>query len=121
MKCTNFFTTENELKMKALDELAMAVKAHGGAFSFTNEDGEIMDDAPIIVVQLDSGPADITITSVINDGLGRVNSFVGEDNWGNVFRIHDFLYEIPSAVQIQMVTEAIPDTDCVDDVTIKDE
>ena len=82
MKCTNFFTTENELKMKALDELAMAVKAHGGAFSFMNEDGEIMDDAPIIVVQLDSGPADITITSVINDGIGTCKFLRGRGQLG---------------------------------------
>ena len=116
MKCTDFYEKEKELKRHAIDELAMAIKAHGGKYEWCDEDGEFIEgvEAPIICALLDQGPTDVKIKAIFYDEKGWY--ITGEDCaefGGDVdFDPDDFA----NAVQIQNLIEAIPETDDVKDI-----
>ena len=117
MKCTDFYEKEKELKRHAIDELAMAIKSHGGKYEWCDEDGEFIEgvEAPIICALLDQGPTDVKIKAIYYDEKGWY--ITGEDCaefGGDVdFDPDDFA----NAVQIQNVIEAISTTNEVKDVT----
>lgn len=120
MKCTDFYKKEEELKRIAIEELRNAIQVHGGKYNWTeDEDGNVTDgsERPCICVLTDSGPEDVEISEIS----------YGKDGWmftGEITRdCCDYCfsnpYDICSAFHIQTITEMIPETDDIDDVTVK--
>lgn len=118
MKCTDYYNTMKDLKRQAVQELVEAVKAHGGHYAWIDEDDTVTDDAPVVAVLLDSGSTDLTIRAVKLDCGNNFWYIVGEDEYGDTFNINDPVLDFPSPSQIQAITEAIPETDLVKDVTL---
>ena len=119
MKCTDFWQKERDLKKTAIEELDNALKAHKGRYSWCDEDGEIPEgvETPCICVFLDNvGPTDVNIKEVIHDKRGWWFS-CEETEYGNDIEFQD-PYDISCAFQIQTITELIPETKKVKDVTI---
>ena len=109
MKCVlDFWKLEQVLKECAISYLKDAVEAHGGLFSWVDENGDFRDDicAPVVAAFLDCGPTDMKIRSLtVEDGL---ISCMAEDNeFGQVEELT--LSDIVSAGQIQFIIEAIPE------------
>lgn len=110
-----------ELKRTALRELAEAVKAHGGKYEWTDEDGLPLDgsDMPCVCVFMDYGPTDVIIHSVEYDKDGHW-TFIGEST--DECCPDDITFEDPrdiaNAYHIQSITEKIPETDKVKDATV---
>lgn len=119
MKCTDYYNTMKDLKRQAIKELCKAVKAHEGYYAWIDENDTVTDDAPVVAVLLDSGTTDLTIRAVKLEWLSdEIWYIVGEDEYGNTFNINDPVLDFPSPSQIQAITEAIPETDLVKDVTL---
>lgn len=119
MKCTDFWQKERILKTSALEELNKALEAHNHRYSWCDEDGEIPEDVetPCICVFLDNvGPTDVNIKEVIHDNRGWWFS-CEEKEYGGDITFYD-PYEICDAFSIQIITEMIPETKKVKDVTI---
>lgn len=114
MKCSNFYYIVKQVKRHEQAELAKALKAHGGSFSFENDDV----DNPIIAVNLDNyepEPQDVLVNSASLDEHGDiVLSCTGKLD-GEKYNVD------PNDVfagHLEYVTSSIPPTDEVDDVTL---
>ena len=114
MKHTDFFELEKRINQMEYDELYKAVEAHGGRYSWEeNED----DDPPIIAVNVDSccpNPDDIIVTEVfIEDGHLEIRG---------VDKTHENEVEFSTsdvfAGHLSAIIGYIPDTEEVNDVTI---
>lgn len=119
MKCTDFWEKQKDLKAIALEELKAAVKAHGGRYSWCDEDGDLLQDveAPCVCVFFDSGPTDVIIKEVIRDEKGWWFSGEGTDEYAPEITFDD-PYDICDAFSIQSITEKIPETEEVKDATV---
>ena len=115
MKCTDFWEKQKELKRLALHELGMAVDAHGGRYSWCDENGEIPQEVevPCVCVFLDSGPTDVNIKEVIHDEKGLWISGESVDDYCPIDVTIDDPYDICDAYSIQSITEKIPETEDV--------
>lgn len=118
MKCTDFWERQKELKRFALRELQMAVEAHGGRYSWCDEEGEIPQDVevPCICVFLDQGPTDVNIKEVVHDEKGWWISGESVDDYCPMDVTIDDPYDICDAHSIQSITEKIPETNEVEAV-----
>ena len=122
MKHTDFYNKVEEIKRQEQRELIEALKAHGGSYSWYNEDiQEFESEYPCVAVNLNAinpNPTDVDIRSIsINkhDDL----CFKGEDKeWGNEVR---FCADDVFAGHIAYIIDLIPETDAVNDVTLKKE
>lgn len=109
MKCIlDFWKIEDVLKQAAYEYLKNAIEAHGGFFSWVDENGEFDEEkpAPVVAVNLDSGPCDMKIRTLsVDDGIIECEA---EDNeFGQVSDLA--ISDIVSAGQIQFLIEAIPE------------
>ena len=108
------------MKTAALKELEKAIAAHGGKYEWVDEDDCFPEDAqpPCVCFLRDSGPVDAEIRSIYVDSTRWEIYARTVDEYNPI----DFMswdpYEICGAFQIQTITEAVPATDKVDDVTI---
>lgn len=121
MKCTDFWEKQKELKRMALLELGMAVDAHGGRYSWCDENGDIPQgvEVPCVCVFLDSGPTDVNIKEVIHDEKGFWISGESVNEWCPTDVTIDDPYDICDAYSIQSITEKITETEEVKDVTMR--
>lgn len=109
MKCiVDFWKIENALKETAYDYLKTVIKAHGGKFSWVNENGDFRTDisAPIVAAFLDCGPTDMKIRSLSVE-KGVITCEAEDNEFGQVSELE--ISEIVSAGQIQSLIEAIPE------------
>ena len=109
MKCIlDFWKIEDVLKQAAYEYLKNAIEAHGGNFSWVDENGDFNEKipAPVVAVNLDSGPCDMKIRTLsVDDGIIECEA---EDNeFGQVSDLA--ISDIVSAGQIQFLIEAIPE------------
>lgn len=120
MKCSDFWEKEKELKRTALLELAEAVKAYGGRYAWCDEDGNVPDgvEMPCVCVFMDYGPTDINIKEVIHDEKGWWFSGETRDEYSSEVSFDD-PYDIVNVYLIQTITQKIPETDEVKDVTVQ--
>ena len=112
MKGTDFYALTRKVKAMELDELMLAVKAHGGSFTFEDQDA-----APRIMVNMDNiGPIDVTITKVSIKN-SRHMSILSIFGLSDCFYGEKEIYFNDIAVgHASYITEAIPATNEVDDV-----
>ena len=108
MKGTDFYALTRKVKAMELDELMLAIEAHGGSFTFEDHDA-----APRVMVNLNNfGPVDVTVTQVaVKDGhisiKGLSECFNGAE---------DVFFDDIAVGHASYITEAIPATNEVDDV-----
>jgi hypothetical protein len=119
MKCTDFWEKEKELKRTALCELAEAIKAHGGRYTWCDEDGDIPEgiEAPCVCVFMDYGPTDVIIKEIVHDEKGWWFSGETTDEYSSEITF-DEPYDIADAYAIQTITQKVPETDEVKDATV---
>ena len=128
MKGTDFYQLYKQLEACEKEELTAAVKAHGGEYIFFDCDsenandewfeGEYDDICPIILASLkyDDSFSDFYVTRItLEDGKWlTIYGFRKEFGWPSDERELDmFAYG-----QIHYITETIPETDDVKDVTM---
>ena len=122
MKHTDFYNKVKEIKRQEQRELKEALKAHGGRYSWYNEDyEEFVEEYPCIAVNANTAfpnPTDIDIRAVSVDKDGKL-WFEGEDKeWGNEV---NFCADDVFAGHLGYIIDLIPETDAVNDVTSKKE
>ena len=109
MKCIlDFWKIENTLKAAAYEYLKNAIKAHGGSFSWVDENGDFREDitAPVVAAFLDCGPTDMKIRSLaIEDD--EITCMAEDNEYGQESELA--ISDIVSAGQIQFLIEAIPE------------
>ena len=122
MKHTDFYNKVEEIKRQEQRELKEALKAHGGSYSWCNEESGVLEDTyPCIAVNLnatDPTPTDIAVRSVCLNHADYL-CFEGEDNFCG--EIIEFCADDVFAGHIAYIIEMIPETDSVNDVTSKKE
>lgn len=118
MKCTDAWQMGHQLRNRMLDELKLAIKAHGGEYSwYSEEDEEYAENVPIVLCNHRyAGPVDIKVRRVYIDKCGCL----GVEAVTNEFE-DDIHVEFEDIVphHIQSIIEAIPATNKVDDVSIQ--
>lgn len=128
MKGTDFYQLYKQLEAREKEELIAAVKAHGGEYIFFNCNSENVDDewsegeydniCPIILASFkhDDCFSDIYVTRVTlkNDKWLTVYGFYKEYGGPS----NEDIIDMFTPGQIHYITEAIPATDDVKDVTI---
>ena len=122
MKHTDFYSKVKEIKRQEQRELIEALKAHGGRYSWYNEDYEEFVEAyPCIAVNPNTafpGPTDVYIRAVSVDKNDRI-WFEGEDTeYGNEV---DFCADDVFTGHLGDIIDLIPETDAVNDVTSREE
>lgn len=122
MKHTDFYNKLEEIKRQEQRELIEALKAHGGSYSWCNEESGMLEDTyPCIAVNLnatDPNPTDIVVRSVYLNHVDYL-CFEGEDNCcGDII---EFCADDIFAGHIAYIIELIQETDAVNDVTSKKE
>lgn len=120
MKHTDYYSILQSLKKNEIKELVEAVKAHNGKVSFDTGEEDWLDwDAPIIILNIDPGPADAVITevSIKNEHL-VIKGFDKEDTETNIVKIET---EDILPGQISFIIDKIPETDTVKAVTAFDD
>lgn len=109
MKCfVDFYKIEKVLMETAIEYLKGAIVAHGGSFSWIDENGDFRKDieTPVVAANLDCGPGDYKIRSLVLDKNWL--SCEAEDNeCGSVIGLD--LTDIVSADHIQCIIEALPE------------
>ena len=116
MKHTDFDTIYKDLKKNEMAELVEAVKAHHGKLVFkTGEENWLDWNAPVIIVNLDTGPVDVVITEVsIAHGRPVIKGFDKEDVTTSVVEV-DSADILPG--QVSFIIDEIPETKKVKTVT----
>lgn len=119
MKHTNFRWEIQAMKRHEVAELKLAIKAHGGSYSWWDEENGFQDDEdhPIIAVNVTGmfpNPTDVEIrrVEIVNDTL----MLVGEDKETGCSV--DFTADDIFVGHIGYIIDLIPVTEAVDDVTI---
>lgn len=109
MKCVlDFWKIEETLKAAAYEYLKAAIEAHGGSFSWVDENGCFNKDicAPVVAANLDSGVCDMKIRSLTIEDNEIV--CMAEDNeFGHVEELT--ISDIVSAGHIQFIIEYLPE------------
>ena len=109
MKCiVDFWKIENALKDAAYECLKTTIEAHGGSFSWVDENGDFRTDicAPVVAANLDCGPTDMKIRSLtLDDGI--IDCEAEDNEYGQVSDLA--ISDIVSAGQMQFLIEAIPE------------
>ncbi len=126
MKHTDYYKQAREIKEKSIRELAAALKAHGGSYTWKNPDADNDDDEieesdniPCIGFNLDSGPVDVIVyqASVNEDGgvtiVGRYNDDSGD--------IAEFDPYDAFVAHLDFLMDEIPETEEVSDVSLPQE
>jgi len=116
MKCTDSWQLGKQLRNGMMEELVKAVQAHGGSYSWYNEETEeFSDDAPVVMCNHRyAGPVDVKIRRIYIDKWGCLNIEAVDDENGGDIKIS--LDDI-APHHMSFIIEAIPVTSEVKDVS----
>jgi len=92
----SIYACYEEIKQREISELKDAVKAHGGKYKFGA-------DGPVITVNYDEGPEDVTVGCVEIQNLSDTEIVVIYDNVGEQIKNDDIAYG-----HIEFITDNIP-------------
>ena len=126
MKHTDYYKQARKIKSKSIAELAAALRAHGGSYTWKNPDCDDDDDEteesdtiPCIGFNLDSGPVDVEVYKAIVSECGSV-TIIG--------RYHDDAGDIDEfdpwdafVAHLDFLMDEIPETEEVSDVSLPQE
>lgn len=116
MKHTDFYSLYENIKKQEIQELTAAVKAHGGKVTF-QFDMEPDDNAPIITFSPEGAVDVIVGTVTVEDDHLRI--FGNDKNDCYSEEQEEFFIEDALPGQLSFIIDAIPETDNVNDVTIR--
>ncbi len=108
MKCVlDFYKIEETLKAAAIEYLKQALEAHGGFFSWLDDNEMFREDicAPVVACNLDSGPCDMKIRCLSVDG-NDIDCIAEDDQFGGITELE--LSDIVSSSHIQSIIEYLP-------------
>lgn len=116
MKCTDTYQLGLAVQALTAAELTRAVKAHGGRYDFPNP-YEADSFVPILVANLDEGPAEVIVKSVVLDEAGL--HVIGNET-KDTFASDpvDYPADVFLPGQLGNITALIPATPDTDDVTL---
>lgn len=118
MKCSNAWEMGHQLRNRMLDELELAIKAHGGEYSwYSEEDEEYAENAPIVMCNHRyAGPVDVKIRRVYIDEDEYIVIEAATNEYDDEIQV-----ELDDIVptHIQYIIESIHATDTVDDVSVQ--
>lgn len=127
MKHTDFYSQAQAIKTKSIQELAAALKAHGGTYTWRNpepdddEENEDDDDLPCIAFNLDyAGPQDVIVLQASVSDEGHV-SIIGRPKDGYDDDTQEYDPYEAFASHIEFLIDMIPETDKVHDVSLPQE
>ena len=115
MKHTDFYSQLEDIKKQEIQELTAAVKAHGGKVTF-QYDMEPDDNAPILIFNPEGTVEVVVKTVTVEDDRLRV---FGNDKNDCYTDEEEFFIEYALPGQLSFIIDAIPETDNVNDVTIR--
>lgn len=120
MKCTDPYKLGLQVQSVTAAELRRAVAAHGGRYDFPvhDDDGDDVFENPVIVANLDGGPANIIVTGVRLDEAGL--HIIGNDQ-EDTFTDEKVEYSADDFLpgQLGYITQLIPSTKDVSSVTLQ--
>lgn len=118
MKCSNAWQMGHQLRNRMLDELKLAIKAHGGEYVwYSEEDEEYADNVPIVMCNHRyAGPVDVKVRRVYIDKHECMDIEAATNEYDEDIQI-EFDDIVPT--HIQYIIECIPATDEVADVSIQ--
>lgn len=116
MNCSDSWFLAKQLREKMLEELKRAVQAHGGSYSWYNEETEeFSDDAPIVMCNHRyAGPVDVKIKSLSIDKWGYLNIDAATNEYEDDIEIS---FNDITPGHFSYIIENMPATPEVDDVT----
>ena len=118
MKCSNAWQMGHQLRNRMLDELRLAIKAHGGEYSwYSEEDEEYVENVPIVMCNHRyAGPVDVKIRRIYIGENGYMDIEAATNEYDDEIQI-EFDDIVPT--HIQYIIECIHATDKIDDVSIQ--
>lgn len=118
MKCSDAWQMGHQLRNRMLDELRLAIKAHGGEYSwYSEEDEEYADNVPIVMCNHRyAGPVDVNIRRIYIGENGYMYIEAATNEYEDEIQI-EFDDIVPT--HIQYIIECIHATDEIDDVSIQ--
>lgn len=122
MKHTDYYSQAQAIKQKSIEELAAALKAHGGTYTWKdpeNEEDEEADEGPCIGFNLDSGPVDVRVYQAKVDEQGFI-TIIGRYN-DDSNDMAEFDPKDAFVAHIDFLLDEIPETAEVSDVTLQQE
>lgn len=115
MKCTNFYKMTQKIKSQENKELVEALKAHGNDYTWKGE-----AEKPVVAANPNTiipNPIDIVVNRVIAKDDGSFVRILGEDKeFGNPVEIASM--DVFTG-HLMTIIESLPETDKVQDVSIK--
>ena len=105
----SIYACYEEIKQREIRELKDAVKAHGGRYKFGA-------NGPVIAVNYDVGPEDVTVGCVEIQNLSDTEIVVIYDTVGEQINKDDIAYG-----HIDFITKSIPKVDCRQYITLSRE
>lgn len=117
MKCTDMYEFAKQIRNHSLSELELAIKAHGGSYSWYDEENEeFQDDYPIVMCNHRyAGPVDVNVKKIWIDEYGSLNIEAVTNEFYDDIDI-DFGDIAPH--HINYIIDHIPETETVKDVTL---
>lgn len=118
MKCSDAWQMGHQLRNRMLDELRLAIKAHGGEYSwYSEEDEEYVENVPIVMCNHRyAGPVDVKIRRIYIGENGYMDIEAATNEYDDEIQI-EFDDIVPT--HIQYIIECIHATDKIDDVSIQ--
>lgn len=123
MKHTDYYQQSREIKRKSIAELAAALNAHGGSYTWRNPDDDDNNDEnkdiPCIGFNLDGGPVDVEVYQAFVDEQGGIR-IVGRyhDDSGD---FGEFDPWDAFVAHLDFLMDEIPETEEVSDVSLQQE
>lgn len=118
IKCSNAWGMGHQLRNRMLAELKLAIKAHGGEYSwYSEEDEEYAENVPIVMCNHRyAGPVDVKIRRVYIDEDEYIVIEAATNEYDDEIQV-----ELDDIVptHIQYIIESIHATDTVDDVSVQ--
>lgn len=116
IKYSDFHAMCDEIRKQEARELKLALKAHGGSFTWIDDDNdeEELFYPPIIMVNLNDGPMDVVIHKAwLNDDCLELSAF--DNEWGNQ---KDIELEDIAPGHLAYLIEHMPVTDTIKSVAL---
>ena len=116
MTCSNAWKLSNQIRVRMMNELRLAVQAHGGEYSwYSEEEEEYADNVPIVLCNHEyAGPVDVKVRRVYIDEHGCMEIEAATNEYDDDINV-EFDDIVPN--HIQYIIECMPATDKVDDVS----
>lgn len=83
---SNFYAMCDKIRKQEARELRLALKAHGGEFTWIDNDDEQLYQPPIILVNLNDGPLDVVVHKAWLDD-DYIELLAYDNYWGSLINI----------------------------------